>query len=486
MLKSISVTNFKNETLEMELAHPEKSGLIVYNIEGIGGGKASINTSDSATGDGSWYNSARAEARNIVIYAKLMQLPSVEEVRHKVYQYFPLKKQVRLTFTTDIRTVYIDGYVESNETPIFSSEEYSTISIVCPDPFFYTVGASYTIFSGVIPLFEFPFADDCLDSDDIKPAATWNPNLISNFNFLQPRNASGRTMFTSPGVTIDDWMFENESIGNASIVVADNGLRINQYGTNSKTVKLYNTFGALEDQNQYTASYFDATGTHTLTFTVERPDIAEAFEQTFEGTNERVKIQILSEAGSSIYRFQFLVSPGETYTLTVKAVKVEIGDKQTLTDENGEIMVDPGTQLTTLGTIEFSEVANQTQAIINYQGSTNVGVTIVLSLSGAANDINITNVTTNEHMLLLTDRISAISGAVLGAGDSIKINTTRSHKQITLHKNSGESYNIVGCLARGSKWFELSAGDNLFEIEASSGTGFLTATFNYNEAHAGV
>lgn len=163
MIKAVSVTNFKNETLRMELTKPEESGLIVYNIEGIGGAKANINTSDIANGDGAWYNSSKAQSRNIVLSVKLMPKPTIEDTRHDIiYRYFPIKKNIRLTFETDLRTTYIDGYVESNETPIFSSEEYTQVSVVCPDPYFYLVEET-SLKSGASPLFEFEFCDDSIE-----------------------------------------------------------------------------------------------------------------------------------------------------------------------------------------------------------------------------------------------------------------------------------------------------------------------------------
>lgn len=67
MLKAVTVTNFKGESLRMELTKPEETGLVIYNITGIGSPTASINTTDMATIDGSRFNSARAQTRNIVL-----------------------------------------------------------------------------------------------------------------------------------------------------------------------------------------------------------------------------------------------------------------------------------------------------------------------------------------------------------------------------------------------------------------------------------
>lgn len=162
MLNAVTVTNFKGESLRMELAKPELSGMAIYDITGIGGGKANINTSDMATRDGSIFNSARMTTRNIVLTLKLMRDPSVEENRLKAYRYFPIKKDVTLLFETDKRRSQITGYVESNEAQIFSSQETIQISVVCPDPSFYTTGGSESAFAGVDPLFEFPFSNESL------------------------------------------------------------------------------------------------------------------------------------------------------------------------------------------------------------------------------------------------------------------------------------------------------------------------------------
>lgn len=66
MLRAVTVTNFKGESLRMELSKPEDSGLIIYNITGIGSPVASINSTSMATVDGARFNSATAQPRNIV------------------------------------------------------------------------------------------------------------------------------------------------------------------------------------------------------------------------------------------------------------------------------------------------------------------------------------------------------------------------------------------------------------------------------------
>lgn len=160
MLKSLTVTNPKGESLTLELARPELSGLIVKDITGLGPSKATINAQELATMDGSIYSSSRVENRNIVITLAMMWSPTIEESRHRTYHFFPLKKKVSLRFETDVRTSEIEGYVESNDPTIFSEEESTQISIICTDPYFYETKKTENGFYGAEPMFEFPFEND--------------------------------------------------------------------------------------------------------------------------------------------------------------------------------------------------------------------------------------------------------------------------------------------------------------------------------------
>ena len=66
MIKSVKVINYLGESIKLELGAPEKSGLLIRSITGLGAGKANINSTDLSTGDGSVYNSSRVLPRNIV------------------------------------------------------------------------------------------------------------------------------------------------------------------------------------------------------------------------------------------------------------------------------------------------------------------------------------------------------------------------------------------------------------------------------------
>lgn len=143
MIQSFTVTNHTGKSMMCDLANPWKEGLAVASIDGLGPGQATINVADISSMDGGLFNSARKGTRNIVFNLIFVDHDTltIEDIRRKCYTYFPIKKNVKLKFTTsDGKTnkdFFIDGYVESNEPNIFSSSEGATVSVICPQPFFY-------------------------------------------------------------------------------------------------------------------------------------------------------------------------------------------------------------------------------------------------------------------------------------------------------------------------------------------------------------
>lgn len=172
MLKSLTVAT-RGKSLTMVLSRPDKSGLFIKSITGLGPVNADINTTNFAVSDGGYFNSARKGTRNIVIDLYYMFHPTIEDARHLTYSFFSVKENVELTFTTDTRVLRTTGYVESNEPDVFSNLSGAQISIICPDPKFYSVDSSITSFRNVEDIFEFPLennstTEDLIEMGDIK------------------------------------------------------------------------------------------------------------------------------------------------------------------------------------------------------------------------------------------------------------------------------------------------------------------------------
>lgn len=185
MIKAVTVTNYlgsldehvqralnqtdyemSNTTAHILLNDQDPDhGFLITKITGLGPIKADINMTKLATADGSIYNSARFNERNIVITIRFSGV-DIEAARQRTYKYFPTKRKVMLSIETDHRNARVIGYVESNEPNIFSDKEEANISIICPDPYFYSneYGKSPNIitFSGLESKFEFPFENNSL------------------------------------------------------------------------------------------------------------------------------------------------------------------------------------------------------------------------------------------------------------------------------------------------------------------------------------
>lgn len=178
MIKSITITNYLGESIKIVLTQDDpEHGLIIKSIDGLGPAKANINTTNLATNDGSLYNSARLDSRNILIKFLFGYAPTIEDSRQRTYRYFPIKKPLEFWIETDNRIAKTSGYVESNEPDIFSKDESNSISIICPDPYFYSAGengTNTTIFYGTEPLFEFVFSNESLDEPMIEFGAIEN------------------------------------------------------------------------------------------------------------------------------------------------------------------------------------------------------------------------------------------------------------------------------------------------------------------------
>lgn len=284
MIKSVKVINYLGESIKLELGAPEKSGFLIRSITGLGAGKANINSTELSTGDGSVYNSSRVLPRNIVFSLDFLEKPTIEDTRQRSYKYFPIKKQIRLIFETKNRICEITGYVETNEPNIFSKQENTQVSIICPDPYFYSTEKTVSIFSGIEPLFEFPF--------------------------------------------------ENNSL-------TDNLLE----------------FGGI--------------------------------------------------------------------------------------------------------------IVNQEKNVF-YKGDSEVGVVIYIHAIGEATNLTIYNTLTREVLKIDTDRLEALTGSIIKAGDDIIISTIKGQKFIRLIRD-GEYINILNCLGRNSDWLLLVKGDNVFVFTAETG-----------------
>lgn len=150
----LSVQNERGDVLKLS-NNPNYDILAVY---GLNPAPAAINTTAVSGMDGTRYNSARINERNVVISLNING--DIEENRINLYKYFMVKKPVRIFYKNEHVDVYIDGFVETFENDFFKMLQQPQISIICPNPYWRAINETEIDFDTVTALFEFPFAID--------------------------------------------------------------------------------------------------------------------------------------------------------------------------------------------------------------------------------------------------------------------------------------------------------------------------------------
>lgn len=139
----------------VELTH-NKSNYAVVGVSGLTPPATTINTATAGLIDGSFFNSARVEQRNIVITVILRG--DIEANRQRLYRIFPRKMPVTVYFKNKNRNVKIEGYVEVLEGDLFVQQEQIQISLICPRPYWQDMLTIRREINKVLALFEFPFS----------------------------------------------------------------------------------------------------------------------------------------------------------------------------------------------------------------------------------------------------------------------------------------------------------------------------------------
>lgn len=135
--------------------------------------------------------------------------------------------------------------------------------------------------------------------------------------------------------------------------------------------------------------------------------------------------------------------------------------------------------------IEMGTILNENTKVITYRGDGEVGITIRAVVLGEVENINFFNLDTRESMHVDTAKIASVTGAALSEGDEIIITTGKNEKAIKLIRD-GESINILNCLDRGSSWFALTKGDNVFAYTCDVGQLSLQVSIEHKVIYEGV
>ena len=127
-------------------------------IDGLNPPAGTISTSTYAGMDGSYLNNSFIEKRNIVIYFQMRGI-DIEKRRHLLYRVVKPSRYIKVYYKTAGIDVYTEGYVETCEVSNFDALTSGQISIICPDPYWYSTSAVYAYQSQITGAFHFPFPE---------------------------------------------------------------------------------------------------------------------------------------------------------------------------------------------------------------------------------------------------------------------------------------------------------------------------------------
>lgn len=145
----------ENKDDQILLLTQNESNYQVVDVEGLEPPKATLSTNAVAGMDGQKFKSSKLEMRNLVLTIKING--DIETNRIHLYNYFGTGKWCKIYYSNESRNVFIEGYVETIECPLFTMNQQMQISIVCPDPYFKSMQIIYADISKVFANFEFPF-----------------------------------------------------------------------------------------------------------------------------------------------------------------------------------------------------------------------------------------------------------------------------------------------------------------------------------------
>lgn len=135
--------------------------------------------------------------------------------------------------------------------------------------------------------------------------------------------------------------------------------------------------------------------------------------------------------------------------------------------------------------LEMGLIENKTENIVHYEGDSEIGMTIIIHALGDVTHLTIYDIVSREKMVIDTDKMIALTGSAIIAGDTIIINTRTGHKSITLLRG-GDETNILNCLDKDADWLTLTKGDNAFAFIAESGRENLQFSIVHELVYDGV
>ena len=186
MLRGFTVLNPSGDSYTFTLERPEEMGVLINDITGLGPPKSNLILQSVYNQDGTRYNAARLENRQITFELQMIG-DGVPASRRMIYSAFPIQQPVVITLHTDIRDYEARGYVEAVTPNIFSQYESVQVVVLCPQPYLtlpgnWEAGIPFETRAGG---FEFPF-QNTLNKTELEFNTTERVSSRSTFRFYDP------------------------------------------------------------------------------------------------------------------------------------------------------------------------------------------------------------------------------------------------------------------------------------------------------------
>lgn len=451
MIKSVTAINSNNEKLKMTLSTPEESGVLITNIDGLNPPKSDISMTNSPVIDGSFFNFARANNRNIVMDLRYIDSQmSIEEVRHLVYKIFKVKDLIRLIIETDSKVVATKGYVESNDVEIFSQNEGSQVSILCESAWLtsWSEQDEYIIdyFSGIENLFEFPFDNE---SHNLLPYP-YHQTTRTNNGITYTDNGDGTITCNGTATATSSFVISTRSLATGTFVLKNGAYILSGCPSGGANSKYY--LFASRTYNNSLSSYGRDEG-NGLNLTLNGDDYSDS--EVVLG----VAIQIKQGTTVNNLTFRPMIRPAS------------ISDDTWQPYNNS--------------TIEFSSRYNIDRKNIEYYGEISTGFIGECRIVGEVVGLTIYNVTSREVFTIEDDKVVEMIGTHFQSGDIITINTIVGQKSVRLQRGV-QTYNLLPALNSNSKWVQLNRGVNDIWLLSESGIDNVEFTMKYQLLYQGA
>lgn len=237
---TLKVENAKGAILELT---NNEENYQVANIDGLTPPNANINTTSYANGDGSSFNSSRIPNREIVITVYING--DVQKNRLTLYKYFRIKEWCKVYYQDENRDVYIEGYVQTLEAPIFVQKQVAQISILCPNPYFKDMETIIQNISKVVKKFTFPFSinqnepisfselelekvTNIINDSESEAGLIINVKFMGTVDKLEIRNVdNGESFIINYKFVKDDKLVINCNRGNKSVILTREAVEYN-------------------------------------------------------------------------------------------------------------------------------------------------------------------------------------------------------------------------------------------------------------------